>query len=215
MTWHLTFLTQMGSLVSTSSTHCQLSKQTQKIAPKSSIRCCGIEGFYRQCNAADFPGAQLDCEPLGVSELDMANVNDMASLHSTGLSERLGLEEEEAVSQLGWPSPVTEGMMSPHLTAEPTVHISYAGHGLDSLECGDISLAELDHHLSDAAAFQEPLEEDFQKMLSEWETHIGSLATGEEEAGGGREENNGQCRPHPQPSFRLGPSNRYTCWLLM
>ena len=45
-----------------------------------------------------------------MSELDMANVNDMASLHSTGLSERLGLEEEEAVSQLGWPSPVTEGM---------------------------------------------------------------------------------------------------------
>jgi len=136
-------------------------------------------------------GAQLDCEPLGVSELDMANVNDMASLHSTGLSERLGLEEEEAVSQLGWPSPVTEG------------------HGLDSLECGDISLAELDHHLSDAAAFQEPLEEDFQKMLSEWETHIGSLATGgeDEAGGGGREENSGQCRPHPQPSFRLAPSN--------
>jgi len=139
-------------------------------------------------------GAQLDCEPLGVSELDMANVNDMASLHSTGLNERLGMEEEEAVSQLGWPSPVTEG------------------HGLDSLECGDISLAELDHHLSDAAAFQEPLEEDFQKMLSEWETHIGSLATtgGEEETGGGgggREDNSAQCRPHPQPSFRLGPSN--------
>ena len=74
-------------------------------------------------------------------------------------------------------------------------------------------MAELDHHLSDAAAFQEPLEEDFQKMLSEWETHIGSLATtgGEEEAGGGgggREDNSVQCRPHPQPSFRLGPSNR-------
>ena len=198
----------MGSLVSTSSTHCQLSKHTQ-IAPKSSTCFCGIEGFYRQCNAADFPGAQLDCEPLGVSELDMANVNDMASLHSTGLSERLGLEEEEAVSQLGWPSPVTEGMMSPHLTAKPMVHISCAGHGLDSLECGDISLAELDHHLSDAAAFQEPLEEDFQKMLSEWETHIGSLATGgeDESGGGGREENSGQCRPHPQPSFRLAPSN--------
>ena len=44
-----------------------------------------------------------------MSELDMANVNDMASLHSTGLNERLGMEEEEAVSQLGWPSPVTEG----------------------------------------------------------------------------------------------------------
>ena len=57
-----------------------------------------------------FLGAQLDCEPLGVSELDMANVNDMASLHSTGLNERLGMEEEEAVSQLGWPSPVTEGI---------------------------------------------------------------------------------------------------------
>ena len=95
------------------------------------------------------------------------------------------------------------------------VYTSYTGHGLDSLECGDISLAELDHHLSDAAAFQEPLEEDFQKMLSEWETHIGSLATGEEEAGGGREENNGQCRPHPQPSFRLGPSNRCGCWLVL
>lgn len=52
-----------------------------------------------------------------MSELDMANVNDMASLHSTGLSERLGLEEEEAVSQLGWPSPVTEGMSL--LTANP------------------------------------------------------------------------------------------------
>ena len=47
---------------------------------------------------------------MGVSELDMANVNDMASLHSTGLNERLGMEEEEAVSQLGWPSPVTEGI---------------------------------------------------------------------------------------------------------
>ena len=45
-----------------------------------------------------------------MSELDMANVNDMASLHSTGLNERLGMEEEEAVSQLGWPSPVTEGI---------------------------------------------------------------------------------------------------------
>ena len=45
-----------------------------------------------------------------MSELDMANVNDMASLHNTGLNERLGMEEEEAVSQMGWPSPVTEGI---------------------------------------------------------------------------------------------------------
>ena len=144
----------------------------------------------------------------------MANVNDMASLHNTGLSERLGLEEEEAVSQLGWPSPVAEGIT--FLPDKPSyIYLHFSGHGLDSLECGDISLAELDHHLSDAAAFQEPLEEDFQKMLSEWETHIGSLATGEEEAGGGgREDSSGQqCRPHPQPSFRLGSSNRYVCLL--
>ena len=198
--------------MSTSSTYCQLRKHP-KIAPESSTAFCGTESSCCQCNAADFSGAQLDCEPLGVSELDMANVNDMASLHSTGLSERLGLEEEEAVSQLGWPSPVTEGIIRLHLAShrDPTVNISYAGHGLDSLDCGDISLAELDHHLSDAAAFQEPLEEDFQKMLSEWETHIGSLATGGEEesggGGGGREENSGQCRPQPQPSFRLAPSN--------
>ena len=72
-------------------------------------------------------GAQLDCEPLGVSELDMANVNDMASLHSTGLSERLGLEEEEAVSQLGWPSPVTEGMNL--LMAKPCYIAHYQAMG--------------------------------------------------------------------------------------
>ena len=104
--------------MSTSSTHCQLRK-LPKIAPESSTAFCGTESSYCQCNAADFSGAQLDCEPLGVSELDMANVNDMASLHSTGLSERLGLEEEEAVSQLGWPSPVTEGIISLHLTGNP------------------------------------------------------------------------------------------------
>ena len=55
--------------------------------------------------------------------MDMANVNDMASLHSTGLSERLGLEEEEAVSQLGWPSPVTEGMSL--LTANQGIYLIY------------------------------------------------------------------------------------------
>ena len=57
-----------------------------------------------------------------MSELDMANVNDMASLHSTGLNERLGMEEEEAVSQLGWPSPVTEGIspLSSHTSSPHT-----------------------------------------------------------------------------------------------
>lgn len=62
-----------------------------------------------------------------MSELDMANVNDMASLHSTGLSERLGLEEEEAVSQLGWPSPVTEGMNL--LMAKPCYIAHYQAMG--------------------------------------------------------------------------------------
>ena len=53
----------------------------------------------------------------------MANVNGMASLHNTGLSERLGLEEEEAVSQLGWPSPVAEGIT--FLPAKPSFISSF------------------------------------------------------------------------------------------
>ena len=39
---------------------------------------------------------------MGVSDLDMVGLSE------TGTDYRLG-EEEEAVSQLGWPSPVAEG----------------------------------------------------------------------------------------------------------
>jgi len=89
-------------------------------------------------------------DQLGVSELDMA---ELADVDLVSLDNRLG---DGAVTQLeGWPSPVVD----------------------INLNCAEMSLSEIDQHL--AGAGQECLEEDFQKMLNEWETHIGSLAGSE------------------------------------
>jgi len=96
-------------------------------------------------------------EQLGVSELDMAG---LADVDLVSLDRQLGEAGEGAVTQLeGWPSPVVDV----------------------NLNCAEMSLSEIDQHLAEAAG-QECLEEDFQKMLNEWETHIGSLSGSESEA---------------------------------
>jgi len=96
-------------------------------------------------------------DQLGVSELDMAG---LADVDLVSLDRQLGEAGEGAVTQLeGWPSPMVDV----------------------NLNCAEMSMSEIDQHLAEAVG-QECLEEDFQKMLNEWETHIGSLAGSESEA---------------------------------
>ena len=68
------------------------------------------------------------------------------------------------------------------------------------MECEQLSLEDLDQQLS-CGALEEPLEEDFQRMLSEWETHISSLAPGQEtEESSSQERVLASCSPpSPQP----------------
>ena len=91
-------------------------------------------------------------EQLGVSELDMAGLSDLVSLET-----RLGVPEPESDWEAG---------------------------GDVNLNCGDpsgasLTFSDIDHQLADTEtnSSQDCLDEDFQKMLSEWESHIVSLTT--------------------------------------
>ena len=91
-------------------------------------------------------------EQLGVSELDMAGLTDVDLV---SLETRLGEPEPETE----WHSPA----------------------GDLNLNSGDSSLSfsDIDQQLADTEtnSSQDCLDEDFQKMLSDWESHIGSLTT--------------------------------------
>ena len=89
-------------------------------------------------------------EQLGVSELDMAGLTDLVSLET----------------RLGVPEPETD----------------WEGGGDVNLSCADstsLSFSDIDQQLADTEtnSSQDCLDEDFQKMLSDWESHIVSLTT--------------------------------------
>ena len=89
-------------------------------------------------------------EQLGVSELDMAGLTDLVSLET-----RLGVPEPECDWETG---------------------------GDVNLNCADpasLTFSDIDQQLADTEtnSSQDCLDEDFQKMLSEWESHIVSLTT--------------------------------------
>jgi len=118
-------------------------------------------------------------DQLGVSELDMAG---LADVDLVSLDRQLGEAGEGAVTQLeGWPSPVVDV----------------------NLNCAEMSLSEIDQHLAEAAG-QECLEEDFQKMLNEWESHIGSLAGSESDSLPQVSENT-SITPQPQLKVQTSP----------
>ena len=91
-------------------------------------------------------------EQLGVSELDMAGLTDvdLVSLHT----------------RLGEPEPETDW------------HSAAGDINLNSAD-SSLSFSDIDQQLADTEtnSSQDCLDEDFQKMLSDWESHIGSLTT--------------------------------------
>jgi len=95
-------------------------------------------------------------EQLGVSELDMAGLTDV---------DLVSLE-----ARLGEPEPETEWH---HTSAGEDINLN-SGHTEPHL-----SFSDIDQQLADTEtnSSQDCLDEDFQKMLSDWESHIGSLTT--------------------------------------